>query len=89
MLSCFSCVQLSVTLWMVAHQAPLSMGFSRQEYWNGLSLPPQGIFPLQVSNVALLGFLHWQMGPLPMSHLESPVKRMPGCKFQLHDFLVV
>ena len=30
------------TLWTVAHQAPLSMGFSRQEYWNGLHCPPPG-----------------------------------------------
>ena len=29
----------SVTLWTVAHQAPLSMGFPRQEYWSGLSFP--------------------------------------------------
>ena len=29
-------VQLFATLWTVAHQAPLSMGFSRQEYWSGL-----------------------------------------------------
>ena len=36
-----SCVQLFVTLWTVAHQAPLSVGFSRQEYWSGLPcLPP-------------------------------------------------
>ena len=34
MLSCFSCVQLFVTPWTVACQAPLSMGFSRQEYWS-------------------------------------------------------
>ena len=33
---------LCVTLWTVAHQAPLSMGFSRQEYWIGLSCPPLG-----------------------------------------------
>ena len=40
-LSCFSHVQLFVTLWTVACQSPLSMGFSRQEYWSGLpSLPP-------------------------------------------------
>ena len=45
MLSCFSCVQLCVTLWTVAHQAPLSMGFSSQEYWNGLSCPPPGDLP--------------------------------------------
>ena len=30
------CIQLIVTLWTVAHQAPLPMGFSRQEYWSGL-----------------------------------------------------
>ena len=32
----------SVTLWTAAHQAPLSMGFSRQEYWSGLPCPPPG-----------------------------------------------
>ena len=40
-----SCVWLSVTLWMVAHQAALSMGFSRQEYWKGLPCPPPGALP--------------------------------------------
>ena len=35
----FSCVQLLVTPWTAAHQAPLSMGFSRQEYWSGVPLP--------------------------------------------------
>ena len=35
-LSRFSHVQLFVTLWTIAHQAPLSMGFSWQEYWSGL-----------------------------------------------------
>ena len=37
--SCFSRVRLSATPQMAAHQAPLSMGFSRQEYWSGLPLP--------------------------------------------------
>ena len=32
-------------LWTVAHQAPLSMGFSRQEYWSGLPCPPPGDLP--------------------------------------------
>ena len=46
-----SCVQLFVTPWIVDHQAPPSMGFSRQEYWNGLpflspgDLPNPGIEP--------------------------------------------
>ena len=35
-------VQLYAALWTVAHQAPLSMGFSRQEYWSGLPFPPPG-----------------------------------------------
>ena len=37
-----SLVQLFVTLWTVARQAPLSMGFSRPEYWSGLPCPPPG-----------------------------------------------
>ena len=45
MLSCFSCVQLFATLWTIACQAPLSMGFSRQEYWSGLPCPPPGHLP--------------------------------------------
>ena len=34
MLSCFSCISLFATLWTVAHRAPLSMEFPRQEYWS-------------------------------------------------------
>ena len=44
-LSRFSCIQLFATPWTVAHQAPLSMGFSRQEYWSGLPFPPPGDLP--------------------------------------------
>ena len=40
LLSRFSCVRLCVTPWTAAHQAPLSMGFSRQEHWSGLPFPP-------------------------------------------------
>ena len=40
MLSCFSHVRLFVTLWTVAHQVPLCLGFSRQEYWS--ELPSRG-----------------------------------------------
>ena len=38
-------VQLFATPWTVAGQAPLSMGFPRQEYWSGLPLPPPGDLP--------------------------------------------
>ena len=41
-LSYFSHVRLLMTLWTAARQAPLSMGFSRQEYWSGLPFPPLG-----------------------------------------------
>ena len=49
MLTCvlrsFSCIQLFVTPWTAARQAPLSMGFSRQEYWSGLTFPSPGNLP--------------------------------------------
>ena len=45
MLSSFSCVQLFAVLWTVACQTPLSMGFSRQEYWSRLPCPPPGDLP--------------------------------------------
>ena len=44
-LSCFSHVQLFVTLQTVACQAPLSMGLSRQEFWSGLPCPPPRDLP--------------------------------------------
>ena len=40
-----SCVQLFATAWTVAYQAPLSMEFSRQEYWSGLPFPSPGDLP--------------------------------------------
>ena len=45
MLSRFSHVGLFETLWTIAHQAPLSMRFSRQEQWSGLLCPPPGDLP--------------------------------------------
>ena len=62
-LSPFSCVWLFVTLWTVAHQAPLSMGFSGQEYWSGLPFPPPGdlsdpgIITLSLMSSAMTGSL--------------------------------
>ena len=40
-----SCVRLLAALWTIICQAPLSMGFSRQEYWSGLPCPPPGDLP--------------------------------------------
>ena len=44
-----SCVWLLVTPWTVAYQAPLSMGFSRQEYWNGLPFPSPIVFGIMIT----------------------------------------
>ena len=43
--NCFSHVQFFASLWIVAHQAPLSMGFSREEQWIGLPYPPPRDLP--------------------------------------------
>ena len=55
-----SCTVLSrvqlFTTWTVAHQAPLSMGFSRREYWSGLPCPPPGDLPDPGIEVASLEF---------------------------------
>ena len=57
----FSRVQLFATLWTVTCQAPLSMGFSRQEYWRGchalhqVNLPDPGIEPMSLASPALPG----------------------------------
>ena len=84
---CF-CVPLLVTLWTIAHQAPLSMGFSKQEYWNGLPLPPSDLIPkpfklLQVKFIGMLlhTFSSVQFSPVTQScpTLCNPMNRsMPG-----------
>ena len=72
MLSCFSCVHLFATLWTVACWAPLSMGFSREEYWSGLPCLLQGVFPTQGSNLSLLHLLHCRQILYLLSHQGSP-----------------
>ena len=52
------CVWLFATPWTIACQAPLSMGFSKQEYWSRLPFPASGIFLTQRSNSRLLCLLH-------------------------------
>ena len=69
----FSHVQLCMTLWTTACKAPLSMGFSRQEYWSGLpcpspgDLPDPGIEPMSLISTCIgrQVLYHW-------CHLESP-----------------
>ena len=71
-LSCFSCVWLFVTPWTIAHQALLSVGFSRQQHWSGCNFLLQGIFVTPGSNPCLLCLLHWQMGSLPLTPPGKP-----------------
>ena len=58
-----------VTLWIVAHQHPLSLGFSRQEYWSGLPVPFPGDLPdlgIEPRSPTL------RADSLPLNHLGSP-----------------
>ena len=72
-LSCFSPVWFFETTWAVAHQAPLSLRFSRQEYWSGLScsplkdLPNPGIKLMSLTSPALAG------GSLPLIPPGKPI----------------
>ena len=71
-LSPFSPVWLFVTLWTIAHQAPLSLGFSGLEYYRGLPCPPsQGDLP-DSGNPCLLYLLDWQLGSLPLAPPGKP-----------------
>ena len=78
-LSHFSRVQLFATLWTIAHQTPLSMGFSGQEEWSGLPCPPPGdlpnlgIEPSSLASVVLITHYGMQVGvSLFPSNWNSP-----------------
>ena len=74
-LSRFSHVQLCVTLWTVAHQAPPSMGFYIVKN-TGVGYMVR-IFLTQGSNLHLLRFLRWHVGSLPLSAIwEAPGKQL-------------
>ena len=77
----FSCVWLFATLWTIACQVPLSMGFSRQEYWSGLPCPPpwETSWPRK-SNPHLM---HWQVGSLPLAPPGKPPTPIPCAKSPL------
>ena len=78
----FSPVCLFEALWTIAHQAPLSMGFSRQEYWSGLSCPPPGDLPDlpdpppgDFTGTCLPCLLHCRQIVLLLMHWGSPSMR--------------
>ena len=66
------CPTLFATLWTVAWQSPLSVGFPRQEYWSWLPFPfPEDLHHPGIEPMSLA----WQADSLPMSHLQSPLFR--------------
>ena len=77
-LSRFSHVWLLVTPWTVAHQAALSMGFSKQEYWSGLPCPPSGC---PISNSTLTAESREELKSLLMKMKEESEKT--GLKFNI------
>ena len=87
-----SCVQLSATPWTVAHQAPLSMGFSRQEYRSGLpfltpgDLPNPGTEPMSLESPALAGrFFYYYHHQGVSGYLKTKVSRKTKI-FWIWDF---
>ena len=84
-LSCFSCVWLFTTLWTVACQTSLSVGFSRQEYWTGWPCPPPGDLPdpgMEPTSPGIFFktvmdiFFSWVDLKLRLRKLETTWKRM-------------
>ena len=95
-------VQLFVTPWTAAYQAPLSMGLSQREYWSGLPFPPPGDLPIPGTEFVSLAL---QKDSLLLSPWGSPVPiytytyiqsikagsrvRLPDPMFKLHHQLVL
>ena len=75
----------AATPWTVARQAPLSMGFSRQEYWSGLPCPPPGDLPHPGIQPASPASPASQVDSLPLSHQGSPVNKVPDLKINLEN----
>ena len=75
-----SCVQLFATPWTVAHQAPLSIEFFRQEYWSGFlfttsgDLPDPGIKPTSLASLALAGGFFTVLPGKPSNHLNADLE---------------
>ena len=65
-----------VTLWTATRQVPLSMRFSRQEYWSGLTCPPPRDLPEPGIELCLLHLLPWQASSLPLAPPGKPPKSM-------------
>ena len=71
-LSHYACSWLCANPWTVANQAPLSVGFSRQEYWSGLPCLPPGDLPDPRIELGSPVAPALQVDSLPLSHLGNP-----------------
>ena len=87
LLSCFSDVQLFVTLGTVAHQASLSMRYSRQEYWSGVPCPPPRDLLNPWMEPMSLCLLHWWVGFFFYHYccLVSSVLQLRRCKSEFME----
>ena len=88
-LSHFSCVWLFVTPWTVDCQTPLSMGFSRQEYWNGLPCPPPGDIPGPGIEPTSPESSVLQVDSLLLSHWESLLRAGPISQCDLTSWMLL
>ena len=80
-----SCVQLFATPWTVAHQAPLSMRFSRQEYWSRLPCPPPGGLP----NPGIKPMFQTHVSYVSCIHTTKPEKLLYTDQFRSVQFILV
>ena len=82
-------VQLFETPWTVAHQATLSMGFSRQEYWSGLPFPTPGDVP--DTGIKHSCLLHWQADAIlsilnsELPDVQASFRKGRGTRDQIAD----
>ena len=85
LLSHFSRVQLFVTPWTVAHEAPLSVEFSRQEQWSRWLCPPPGAPPDPRIKPCFLCLLDWQVCSLPLSPPGKPRRSQVALLYAVHQ----
>ena len=87
LLSHFGRVRLFATPWTVTCQAPLSMEFSRQEYWGGLPCPPPGGSSQPKDQACVSRLPRCQVGSLPLAPLGKPIRhcaRQFVCIYSVH-----
>ena len=79
--------RVCLSSWTVACQVPVSMEFSREDYWSGLPLLFQGICPTRESNLCLLHLPYWQANSLPLLHLGSWSIFLLNCHLAIFNIL--